>query len=134
MTGRLAAAAKAAEVGYAIEPDDGPSGKLDHWAIAGIPAEVTELFSKRSAETRRNSEPPASFLPGDPACRPIRVPAAVRGPPHQCSLPSRQSKRSQPASRTAASNLSPKRRSHGTLLKTSRTSADVVACGSQLEL
>ncbi len=50
MAGRLAAAAKAAELGYAIEPDHGPSGKLDHWAIAGIPVEVTALFSKRSAE------------------------------------------------------------------------------------
>ncbi len=50
MAGRLVAAAKAVELGYAIEPDHGPSGKLDHWAIAGIPAEVTEMFSKRSAE------------------------------------------------------------------------------------
>jgi uncharacterized protein len=36
-----AAAARAVELGYAIEPDCGPSGKLDHWAIAGIPTEVT---------------------------------------------------------------------------------------------
>lgn len=50
MAGRLAAAAKAVELGYAIEPDHGPSGKLDHWAIAGIPREVTALFSKRSTE------------------------------------------------------------------------------------
>ncbi len=50
MAGRLAAAAKAVELGYAIEADHGPSGKLYHWAIAGIPAEVIELFSKRSAE------------------------------------------------------------------------------------
>jgi conjugative relaxase-like TrwC/TraI family protein len=56
MAGRLAAAAKAVELGYAIEPDHGPSGKLDHWAIAGIPAEVTEAFSKRSAEIEEELE------------------------------------------------------------------------------
>ncbi len=56
MAGRLAAAAKAVEVGYAIEADHGPSGKLDHWAVAGIPAEVTELFSKRSAEIEEELE------------------------------------------------------------------------------
>ncbi len=50
MVGRLAAAAKAVELGYAIEPDHGPSGRLGHWAIAGIPAVVTDLFSKRSSE------------------------------------------------------------------------------------
>jgi conjugative relaxase-like TrwC/TraI family protein len=49
MAGRMAAAAKAVELGYAIEADHGPSGRLDHWGIAGIPAEVAELFSKRSA-------------------------------------------------------------------------------------
>jgi conjugative relaxase-like TrwC/TraI family protein len=49
MAGRIAAAAKAVELGYAIVPDHGPSGRLDHWGIAGIPAEVAELFSKRSA-------------------------------------------------------------------------------------
>lgn len=45
MAGRLAAAERAVELGYAIEPDHGPSGKLDHWRIAGIPAEVAERFS-----------------------------------------------------------------------------------------
>jgi len=50
MAGRLAAAAVAVERGYAIEADHGPSGKLDHWAIAGIPKAVTEAFSKRSIE------------------------------------------------------------------------------------
>lgn len=49
MAGRMAAAAKAVELGYAIEADHGPSGRLDHWGIAGVPAEVAELFSKRSA-------------------------------------------------------------------------------------
>ena len=56
MAGRLVAAAKAVELGYAIEPDHGPSGKLDHWAIAGIPSAVTELFSKRSGEIEEELE------------------------------------------------------------------------------
>ena len=50
MAGRLAAAAVAVERGYAIEADHGPSGKLDHWAIAGISKAVTDAFSKRSGE------------------------------------------------------------------------------------
>jgi conjugative relaxase-like TrwC/TraI family protein len=50
MVGRLAAAERAVELGYAIEPDPGPSGKLDHWRITGIPDHVLELFSKRSGE------------------------------------------------------------------------------------
>lgn len=48
--GRLAAAEKAIELGYAVDPDNGPSGKLGHWRIAGIPDRVLELFSKRSGE------------------------------------------------------------------------------------
>jgi conjugative relaxase-like TrwC/TraI family protein len=50
MVGRLAAAERAVELGYAVEPDPGPSGKLDHWRIRGIPDHVLELFSKRSRE------------------------------------------------------------------------------------
>jgi conjugative relaxase-like TrwC/TraI family protein len=50
MVGRLAAAQRAVELGYAIEADPGPSGKLDHWRITGIPDHVLELFSKRSSE------------------------------------------------------------------------------------
>jgi conjugative relaxase-like TrwC/TraI family protein len=50
MVGRLAAAQRAVELGYAIEADPGPSGKLDHWRITGIPDHVLELFSKRSDE------------------------------------------------------------------------------------
>ena len=48
--GRVASAAKAVELGCAIEPDDGPSGRLGHWRIAGMPESACELFSKRSAE------------------------------------------------------------------------------------
>jgi conjugative relaxase-like TrwC/TraI family protein len=50
MVGRLASAEKAVELGYAIEPDPGPSGKLGHWRLAGIAQPVLELFSKRSVE------------------------------------------------------------------------------------
>ena len=50
MTGRVAAARVAVGLGYAIEADPGPSGRLGHWKVAGIPAEVMELHSKRAAE------------------------------------------------------------------------------------
>ncbi len=50
MVGRLASAARAVDLGYAIEPDGGPSGRLRHWRIVGIPREVCELYSKRSDE------------------------------------------------------------------------------------
>ena len=56
LAGRLAAAEKAVRLGYAIEPDKGPSGKLDHWAIAGIPPAVVEQFSKRSDEIEEELE------------------------------------------------------------------------------
>jgi conjugative relaxase-like TrwC/TraI family protein len=50
MVGRLAAARKALDLGYAIEPDHGASGRLGHWRIVGIPTEVEALHSKRSEE------------------------------------------------------------------------------------
>jgi conjugative relaxase-like TrwC/TraI family protein len=50
MTGRLCSAAKAVELGYAIEPDGGRSDRARDWRIAGISAEVCEIFSKRSDE------------------------------------------------------------------------------------
>jgi conjugative relaxase-like TrwC/TraI family protein len=50
MVGRVAAARVAVELGYAIEADSGPSGRLRHWRIAGVPDEVMEVHSKRSAE------------------------------------------------------------------------------------
>jgi conjugative relaxase-like TrwC/TraI family protein len=50
MFGRVAAAHEAVRLGYGIERDDGPSGKLGHWRIAGIPDEVIEVHSKRTAE------------------------------------------------------------------------------------
>jgi conjugative relaxase-like TrwC/TraI family protein len=50
MVGRMAAAHRAVELGYAIVPDPGPSGRLGHWAVAGVPEAVMEIHSKRAAE------------------------------------------------------------------------------------
>jgi conjugative relaxase-like TrwC/TraI family protein len=50
MAGRLAGARRAVELGFAILPDPGPSGRLGHWRIAGIPLAACEVLSKRSAE------------------------------------------------------------------------------------
>jgi conjugative relaxase-like TrwC/TraI family protein len=48
MVGRLRSAATAIELGYAIELDQGRSGRARDWRIVGIPVEVCEIFSKRS--------------------------------------------------------------------------------------
>jgi conjugative relaxase-like TrwC/TraI family protein len=50
MVGRMAAARKALELGYGIEADPGPSGRLGHFRIAGVPKEICDLHSKRAAE------------------------------------------------------------------------------------
>ena len=50
MVGRVASAAKAVELGYGIEVDPGPSGKLGHWKIQGIPDQALAVHSKRSQE------------------------------------------------------------------------------------
>jgi conjugative relaxase-like TrwC/TraI family protein len=50
MVGRLHSAARAVELGFEIEPDNGPSGRLRHWRIVGVPESVCEVFSKRSEE------------------------------------------------------------------------------------
>src|SRR6516162_7189412 len=50
MVGRVAAAKVAVDLGYAIEADPGPSGRLRHWRIAGVPDEVIDVHSKRAAE------------------------------------------------------------------------------------
>lgn len=50
MIGRAAAARVAVELGYAIEADPGPSGRLGHWRVAGVPDGVIEVHSKRAAE------------------------------------------------------------------------------------
>jgi conjugative relaxase-like TrwC/TraI family protein len=48
--GRMAAAAKAVELGYGIEADPGPSGRLGSFAITGIPKEACEVHATRSAQ------------------------------------------------------------------------------------
>jgi conjugative relaxase-like TrwC/TraI family protein len=48
--GRQAGAWRAIELGYAIVADDGPSGRLGQWAIAGVPDLAMDVFSKRAAE------------------------------------------------------------------------------------
>jgi conjugative relaxase-like TrwC/TraI family protein len=50
LVGRLAAASKAVQLGYGIEADRGPTGKLGHWRIQGIPDAALAVHSKRSAE------------------------------------------------------------------------------------
>lgn len=48
--GRICSAGVAVELGYGIVADDGPSGRLGHWAIAGIPQLAMNIHSKRSME------------------------------------------------------------------------------------
>jgi len=48
--GRMAAARKAVELGFAIEPDAGRSGRLGSWRITGIPDEALAVHAKRSAQ------------------------------------------------------------------------------------
>ena len=50
MAGRVAAAGVAVELGYGIQADPGPSGRLGHWKVAGVPDEVMEVHSKRAAQ------------------------------------------------------------------------------------
>jgi conjugative relaxase-like TrwC/TraI family protein len=50
MVGRLASAKVAVDLGYGIEADGGPTGKLGHWKIAGIPDAALAVHSKRAAE------------------------------------------------------------------------------------
>ena len=59
--GRLHAAWEATRLGYGITPDHGPSGKLDHFAITGIPKAMTRLFSKRSEQIDDDAGPGASY-------------------------------------------------------------------------
>jgi conjugative relaxase-like TrwC/TraI family protein len=70
--GRMAAAAKAVELGYGIVADPGPSGRLGGWAIAGIPAEVCELHSTRSAQISTAVGPDASYAARSVAARATR--------------------------------------------------------------
>ena len=48
--GRMAAAVRAVELGYGIEPDPGPSGRLGSFAISGVPKEAWDVHATRSAQ------------------------------------------------------------------------------------
>jgi len=48
--GRTCSARVAVELGYGIVADDGPSGRLGHWALAGVPEAAMKLHSKRSED------------------------------------------------------------------------------------
>ncbi|MFN8038894.1 MAG: MobF family relaxase [Acidimicrobiales bacterium] len=48
--GRMCSARVALELGYGIIPDDGPSGRLGHWAIAGVLDAAMKVHSKRSED------------------------------------------------------------------------------------
>src|SRR4029450_9993857 len=50
MAGRMASAAKAIELGYAIVLDSGDTGRARDWRIARTPREVCDLYSKRRDE------------------------------------------------------------------------------------
>ena len=72
--GRMAAAAKAVELGYGIEADPGPSGRLGSFAISGIPKEAWEVHATRSAQIDAASAgtPPtrrARWPPGPPGTK-----------------------------------------------------------------
>ena len=70
--GRMAAAAKAVELGYGIEADGGPSGRLGGWAITGIPAQVCEIHSTRSAQITAAVGADASYAARAVAARATR--------------------------------------------------------------
>ena len=57
--GRMAAAAKAVELGYGIEPDPGRSGRLGGWAISGIPKKP----GKYTPTVRPRSKRPSALTP-----------------------------------------------------------------------
>ena len=70
--GRMAAAAKAVELGYGIEADPGPSGRLGGWAIAGIPKEAWEVHATRAAQIDAAVGPDASYRSRAVAARATR--------------------------------------------------------------
>ncbi len=55
--GRLCSARVAVDLGYGIVADDGPSGRLGHWGIAGVPDAAMIVHSKRSQEITMPSSP-----------------------------------------------------------------------------
>ncbi len=83
MVGRLHSAWRAVELGFRIERDDGPSGRLRHWRIEGVPVEVCELFSKRSDEIAEHlAATGQDLLPGPWHRRPgLRAPTSATPAP-----------------------------------------------------
>ena len=70
--GRMAAAAKAVELGYGIEADSGRSGRLGGWGISGIPKEAWEVHANRSAQIETAVGPDASYRSRSVAARATR--------------------------------------------------------------
>ncbi|HUC14314.1 MAG TPA: relaxase domain-containing protein [Acidimicrobiales bacterium] len=70
--GGVAAAAKAVELGYGIEPDVRRSGRLGGWAILGIPKEAWEVHANRSAQIDAAVGPDASYRSRSAATRATR--------------------------------------------------------------
>ena len=68
----MAAAARAVELGYGIEADPGPSGRLGGWAISGIPREAWEVHATRSAQIDEAVGPDASYQARSVAARATR--------------------------------------------------------------
>src|SRR5438309_4703156 len=56
IVGRAASARRTVELGYAIIPDHGPSGRLGHWRVVGVSDEGLEIHSKRAAENSEAGE------------------------------------------------------------------------------
>jgi conjugative relaxase-like TrwC/TraI family protein len=71
--GRLASARVAVELGYAIEADEGRSGRLGGWAIAGLPDEALAVHSQRSAQIDDIAGPDASYRERNAAARQKRA-------------------------------------------------------------
>ena len=70
--GRMAGAAKAVELGYGIEADSGPSGRLGGWAIAGIPKDAWQVHAQRSAKIEAAVGADASYRSRSVAARATR--------------------------------------------------------------
>ena len=70
--GRMAAAAKAVELGYGIETDPGPSGCLGSFAISGVPKEAYEVHATRSAQIDAAAGRDASYQARSMAARTTR--------------------------------------------------------------
>jgi hypothetical protein len=71
--GRMAAARTAVELGYAIVPDAGRSGRLGGWQIAGFPDDALAVHATRSAQIDDIAGPNASYRERNAAARTQRA-------------------------------------------------------------